>query len=102
MPYFGNCISLRPTSILRHPECERAPSSCREDSHEEGIDEGRLDRFYFLAPGRADCSGPLAYEGPKGHDISMPIARTGANCLFKCDRWFAQRLPCTVLPGILI
>ena len=27
----------------------RAPSSCLENSHEEGIDEGRLERFYFLA-----------------------------------------------------
>ena len=56
----------------------------------------------FWHPGRADCSGPLAYDGPKGHAILMPIARKGANCLSKCDRWFDKRLLCTVLPGILI
>lgn len=53
-------------------------------------------------PGQADCSGPLAYEGPKGHGMLMPIARKGANCLSKCDRWFAKRLLCAVLPGILM
>jgi hypothetical protein len=53
-------------------------------------------------PGRADCSGLSAYEGPKGHGISVPLARKGANCLSKCDRWSGKRLLCRALPGLLI
>ena len=56
----------------------------------------------FWHPGRADCSGPLAYEGPKDHGVLMPIARKGANCLSEYNRWFAKRVLCAVLPGILM
>ena len=81
-------------SNVRHPHAERIHMS------KVSMRDGQAVSIVWH-PGRADC-GPMAYEGPKGHSISVPIARKGANCLSKCDRWSSKRLLCSALPGLLI